>query len=45
MVVLTLLLVFLPFVPGLRSVPRWVPMHRLIWRAWYRDHPEAVRRR
>jgi hypothetical protein len=45
MVVLTLLLVFLPFVPGLRSIPRWVPVHRLVWRSWYRTHPEAVRRR
>jgi hypothetical protein len=39
MMVLTLGLVLLPFIPGLRSIPRWVPVHRLIWRDWYRTHP------
>jgi hypothetical protein len=29
-------LVFLPFIPGLRSVPRVVPVYRLIWRDHYR---------
>ena len=36
MMVLTLLLMFLPFIPGLRSIPRWIPIHRLIWRNYYR---------
>ncbi len=45
MMVLTLLLALVPFIPGLRSLPRWIPVHRLVWRSWYRDHPEAVRRR
>ena len=35
MMLLTLLLMFLPFIPGLRSIPRWVPIHRLIWRDYY----------
>jgi hypothetical protein len=39
MAVLTLGLVFLPFIPGLRSIPRLVPVYRLIWRDYYRDHP------
>jgi hypothetical protein len=39
MMVLTVGLMLVPFIPGLRSVPRWVPVHRLIWRDWYRDHP------
>lgn len=39
MVLLTLGLMLLPFIPGLRSIPRWVPVHRLIWRDWYRRHP------
>jgi hypothetical protein len=30
--VLSLLLLFLPFIPGLRDIPRWIPIHRLIWR-------------
>lgn len=33
----TLLLLFLPFIPGLRAIPRKVPVHRLIWKRWYRD--------
>jgi hypothetical protein len=32
MVVLTLVLVFLPFIPGLRSLPRHLFVHKLIWR-------------
>jgi hypothetical protein len=37
MVVLTLGLMLLPWIPGLRSIPRWIPVHRLIWRDWYRS--------
>jgi hypothetical protein len=28
----TLLLLLVPFVPGLRDIPRLIPVHRLIWR-------------
>jgi hypothetical protein len=35
--VLTLLLALLPFIPGLRTIPRWIPLHRLIWRDYYRS--------
>jgi hypothetical protein len=28
----TLLLLAVPFIPGLRDIPRWIPVHRLIWR-------------
>ena len=31
-----LLAIFLPYIPGLRSIPRWIPMHRLIWRNYYK---------
>jgi hypothetical protein len=41
MTLLSLGLMLLPFIPGLRSVPRWVPVHRLIWRQWYREHPRT----
>jgi hypothetical protein len=34
---LTVLLVFLPFIPGLRSIPRWSRVYRLIWRVHYRE--------
>jgi hypothetical protein len=39
MMLLTLGLVLVPFIPGVRSIPRWVPVHRLIWRDYYRRHP------
>jgi hypothetical protein len=32
--VATLLLLAVPFLPGLRDIPRWIPVHRLIWRGW-----------
>lgn len=34
--VLTLLLALLPFIPGLRTIPRWIPLHRVIWRDYYK---------
>ena len=34
---LTLLLALVPFIPGLRSIPRWSRVYRLIWRQHYRD--------
>ena len=33
----TLLLLLVPFIPGLRDIPRAVPVYRLIWRSWYRS--------
>jgi hypothetical protein len=35
--VATILLLATPFIPGLRDVPRLVPLHRLVWRSWYRS--------
>jgi hypothetical protein len=35
----TLLLLAIPFIPGLRDVPRFVPVHRLIWRDGLVDDP------
>jgi hypothetical protein len=32
----TILLVAIPFLPGLRDIPRLIPVHRLIWRDWDR---------
>ncbi len=37
MVVLTALLTLLPFIPGLRALPRKIPLHRLIWKDYYRN--------
>jgi hypothetical protein len=36
MIGLTTLLAVVPFVPILRDIPRWIPVHRLIWRRYYR---------
>jgi hypothetical protein len=30
----TVVLLLIPFIPGLRDIPRWVPVHRLVWRDW-----------
>ena len=35
----TILLLLVPFIPGLRDIPRLIPVHRLIWRSWYRSDP------
>jgi hypothetical protein len=37
MLVLSLALVLVPFIPGIRDIPRWIPVHRLIWRRHYAD--------
>jgi hypothetical protein len=36
MMLLTLGLLLVPFIPGVRSIPRLVPVYRLIWRDHYR---------
>jgi hypothetical protein len=33
----TLLLLLIPFIPGLRDIPRLIPLHRLVWRDWNRQ--------
>ncbi len=37
MAILSLGLVGIPFIPGVRSLPRYVPLYRLIWRDYYRN--------
>ena len=37
MMLLTLALALVPFIPGLRSIPRWTRLYRLIWRQHYRE--------
>lgn len=36
MLVLTVLLALVPLIPGLRSLPRWIPLHKLVWKDYYR---------
>jgi hypothetical protein len=33
-----LILLFLPFIPGLRSLPRGLRLYRLVWRPYYRKY-------
>jgi hypothetical protein len=35
--VATVLLLLVPVIPGLRDIPRWIPVHRLVWRDWNRS--------
>ena len=37
MMVLSIGLIFLPFIPILRSIPRWTRVYKLIWRRHYRE--------
>ena len=39
----TMGLLFVPFIPGLRDIPRLIPVHRLIWRDWNRSQASADR--
>jgi hypothetical protein len=36
----TVLLLLVPFIPGIRDIPRLIPIHRLVWKTWYKNHPE-----
>jgi hypothetical protein len=38
---LSTLFICIPFIPGIRSLPRRIPIHRLIWREHYRSTPSA----
>jgi hypothetical protein len=44
MTLLTAALALVPLIPILRDIPRWVPIHRLIWRAWYAPKKVTARR-
>jgi len=44
MTALTFLLALVPFIPILRDIPRWLPIHRLIWRQYYRPRKSAPTR-
>jgi hypothetical protein len=40
----TILLLLIPFIPGLRDIPRLIPVHRLIWRHWDSPTPQSTAR-
>jgi hypothetical protein len=43
MMLLSAIFVLVPFIPGLRSIPKYVPVYRLIWRDYYRQLDESKR--
>lgn len=43
MTILTIALALVPLIPVLRDIPRWVPIHRLIWRQYYAPHKGVAR--
>ena len=44
MVLLFLLLLFAPFIPVLKHLPKWIPIYRIIWRDWYEKQEAAAAR-
>jgi hypothetical protein len=44
MTVLFVVLLALPFIPGLRRIPHGVRIYRIIWRDWYRTYAAEARR-
>jgi hypothetical protein len=40
--VLSVALILLPFIPGLRSIPLRIPLYRVIWRDWYATQGAAA---
>jgi hypothetical protein len=39
--ILTLILMFLPWIPGLNRLPRYLKVYRLIWKDYYREQRDA----
>ena len=44
MTALFIVLLALPFIPGLRRIPHGVKVYRLIWRDWYRTYAVGARK-
>jgi hypothetical protein len=42
MVLFFLLLLFAPFIPVLKHLPKWIPLYRIIWRDWYEKQEGAA---
>ena len=36
--ILFLVLIFLPLIPVLNRIPKWLKVYRVIWRDWYKEH-------
>ena len=40
--VLSLAFVCIPLIPGIRDLPRWIPLHRAIWKEHYRSQRDPA---
>ncbi len=38
LVFLLLTFLFTPYIPVLKDLPRWIPLHRLVWKDYYKKH-------
>ena len=38
----TVLLLLVPFIPGLRDIPRAIPIYKLVWRSWYKGAGQSA---
>lgn len=38
---LSTILMMIPFIPGLRSLPKYLGIYKLIWRSFYKNHPPS----
>lgn len=38
----SVLLLAVPFIPGLRDIPYIIPIHRLVWRKWNKDNKDKA---
>lgn len=35
---LILVFILVPWIPGIRDLPRWIPLHRLVWKDYYKKY-------
>ncbi len=42
MILLSLVLACVPWIPGLNKIPHGLKLYRVVWRQWYAQHPETV---
>ena len=41
LVLLLITFTLTPYIPGLRDLPRWIPLHRLVWKDYYKKYGRA----
>ncbi len=42
MTALSLVLLAVPLIPGVRDIPGWLPLHRVIWRRYYAEQRDRA---